>query len=83
MHSASDAHGRHSVVDESQIGEVRVVQSAALVQLPHAPDAVQRSGLMQLSGDDVQALHVFVVASQIGVLPSHPAFAWVGSHSAH
>jgi hypothetical protein len=82
-HSPSFAHGRHCVVEESQIGDVLVVQSAALLQLPQAPPAVQTSGLMQSSGDVVQALHVFVAASQIGVLPLQPAFICDGSQAAH
>ena len=59
------------------------MQSAALPQWPQAPPVVHTSGLIQSSGDVVHALQVFVAASQIGVLPVHPAFICDGSHCAH
>ena len=79
-HSALLAHGRHWVVAVSQIGDVAELQSAGFAQLPQAPLAVQTSGFGQPSPAAVHALHVCVMASQIGVFPVQPALAWVGSH---
>jgi hypothetical protein len=82
-HCASLVQGLHSVELGSQIGEVGDAQSVDRAQCPQDPLAVQTSGLMQSSGEAVHALQVCVAGSQMGVLLWQPAFACVGSHTAH
>ncbi len=75
-------HALHSVDLGSQIGVVGVTQSVELSQPPHAPLDVHVSVPGQSFLPVEHFLHVFVVESQIGVVPLQPAL-FFGSQAAH
>src|SRR5690349_14801918 len=82
MHCALLEHPSHCVL-ELQIGVVGVTQSADLAQPPQAPFEVQTSLPRQSFWVVEHFLHVFVMGSQIGVVPLQPAFWLVGSQATH
>ena len=82
VHSVSAVHARQALVAVLQMGVVPP-QSVLLVHWTHAP-AEEQAGVAGLLAahwlDVVQAVHVSVVAEQMGVAPAHVALAVQPTH---